>query len=539
MAVKLGRNEYPSGHDSSDFDACGPAAVKDGEFDNNYLCDMGCFMQEDVDSNKYYHGAVVQSTKNQKWYFYVEYGRVGAGKPSYQFTECGDKSEAHNTYRKQLKSKNTGRGEWEDHKALGQRLIPKKDKNGKVKDLYLVRPQATRSTGLPCARTIKTAEGNKPKKKATKKSSKKKAPVADANTLSLMRDLNVATISYTKGAMSDDALPTQSAIDTGRSILQESLKRVKKVGNDVEEQVNDTELKQLTRDLYSIIPKKKGRNDAADLWILSQDNINLWDLDLDTFESALYATDLGDETDDPFGGMKITMRHIVKKEEIGAFLNDWAPDATRNVHGHLNGRMKIKNLWFVERAGDVSRLTKAQDEIVKSRKRTKAGDKPLHQPSTRPDLTRDEGKKYVQSNTCMMFHGTRSVNVSGILRESLRLPNQLVGVATNGAMFGPGLYWADDWKKSAGYCSLGNGYYSRGSGTVQGRGAFMFIADVALGKSHIAKGSSGYTKAPDGCHSVFGKMNHTSAWGGTLMNNEFIVYKANQNRLRYLIEFDV
>ena len=68
--------------------------------------------------------------------------------------------------------------------------------------------------------------------------------------------------------------------------------------------------------------------------------------------------------------------------------------------------------------------------------------------------------------------------------------------------------------------------------------AFMFVADVALGKCHVASGAKGYTKAPTGTHSVFGKMNKTGSWGGSLMNNEFIVYKANQNRLRYLVEFE-
>jgi poly [ADP-ribose] polymerase len=105
-------------------------------------------------------------------------------------------------------------------------------------------------------------------------------------------------------------------------------------------------------------------------------------------------------------------------------------------------------------------------------------------------------------------------------------------------MFGPGLYWADDWGKSAGYCSLNNGYYSRGSGSVRNRGAFMFIADVALGKSHVADDAHGYTKAPTGTHSVFGKAGHTGSWGGSLMNNEFITYNNNQNRLRYLVEFE-
>jgi poly [ADP-ribose] polymerase len=124
------------------------------------------------------------------------------------------------------------------------------------------------------------------------------------------------------------------------------------------------------------------------------------------------------------------------------------------------------------------------------------------------------------------------VNVSGILREALRLPKQLVGVVITGAMFGPGLYFADDWKKSAGYTSLTNSYWSGGSGAVKGRDAFMFAADVVLGSPYVAPKWGGYTSPPKGHHCVFGK-----AGDSGVQNNEFIIYSPNQNRLRYLAEF--
>jgi len=137
-----------------------------------------------------------------------------------------------------------------------------------------------------------------------------------------------------------------------------------------------------------------------------------------------------------------------------------------------------------------------------------------------------------------MFHGTRSVNVAGLLRESWRLPSNLKGVKITAWMFGPGCYWADDWKKSAGYTSLHNAYYAKGSGNVRGRGAFMFIADVVLGASYIAPRAKGFTKAPTGCHSVCGLRGHTQARYGALQNNEFITYDTDQCRARYLVEFN-
>ena len=44
--------------------------------------------------------------------------------------------------------------------------------------------------------------------------------------------------------------------------------------------------------------------------------------------------------------------------------------------------------------------------------------------------------------------------------------------------------------------------------------------------------------APRGFDSVWGKAGHTLAWGGTLAHDEFIVYKAAQQTLRYLVLFD-
>jgi hypothetical protein len=165
--------------------------------------------------------------------------------------------------------------------------------------------------------------------------------------------------------------------------------------------------------------------------------------------------------------------------------------------------------------------------------------RPLHQPMERPDINPEMAKKYKESHTTLMFHGTRSVNVSGILREDLRLPNQLVGVSINGALLGPGVYFADDWKKSAGYTSIPNSHWSKGSGSIAGRGGFMFISEVIVGEPHLAPKNHGYTKPPFNCHTVYGKGGHTNITGyGVLQNNEWITYQANQHRLLYLVEFE-
>ncbi len=535
MATKLQKDTYPNQSTSEDFQCFGPPTTKDGEFENSKICDMGCFTQDGKDTNKYYHGAVVQHKKTKKWYTYFEWGRTGASKPSFQFIECSSEAEACQEFAKQLHSKNDKRGEWVT--VAGIRTLQAKQ----GKDCYLVRPMATRSTGLPDARSIKTNEGAKkpanneektkdeksaPKKKATKQAK----PKADEPTLALMRDLNVATIAYTRGSMADSSIPTQTAIDEARTLLLEAEKRIIKVGDDVNKQVKDKDLMQITTMMYGRIPKIKPVGAAASTWILSKDNILRWRADLDAFESALYASDIEEQPDqDPFAGMSITMEWLPPDSKEGKFVHEWWPKATANRHSWV-GKMKVKNLWCVDRHDDRDHFAEAQKAIAAEEPTIK--EKALFQPDKRTDLKAALAKQYTKTNTALLFHGTRSVNVSGILRESLRLPKQLVGVVITGAMFGPGLYFADDWKKSAGYTSLRNSVWSGGSGGVNGRDAFMFAVDVALGSPFVAPHAKGYTEPPKGHHSVFGKGGKSG-----VQNNEYVVYRREQHKLRYLIEF--
>lgn len=525
--AKIDKNSFPSGSSPNDYQCFGPAATKDGEFESAKICDMGCFDQSGSDHNKYYHAAIVKHRTSGKWYVYFEWGRTGASKPNFQFEEAAHESDAQHIFAKQLHSKNDKRGEWVT--LAGIKTLQAKE----GKDCYLVRPMATRSTGLPDAKTIKSNEGGKKVVTATPANGSAKKPTrrVDDHTLRLMHDLSVATVSYARGSMADASIPTQKALDEGRDILQEAQKVLIVVGDNIDDQVKNKSLVQLTNVLYSRIPKKKALHSAPQEWILSKNNIMAWMADIDAFESALYATDIDDKVeDDPFAGMPLHMEWIDPKTELGKFLYGWWPRATGNRHGGV-GSMKIKNMWKVDRHGDEAKVVRAQDEVLSGKPSIR--ERPSYQPPERSDC-QDAAltKRYHDTNTALLFHGTRSVNVTGILREALRLPKNLVGVVITGAMFGPGLYFADDWKKSAGYTSLHGSYWSSGAGGVRGRDAFMFAADVVLGVPHVAPGPRGYTAPPSGHHCVFGKAGHSQ-----VQNNEWIVFQAHQNRLRYLVEF--
>lgn len=529
MGVKLEKNTYPAGHSAEDFQCYGPPALKDGEFGSVKIADMGCFTQELRDSNKYYHAAVVTSKKSNAHFVYFEWGRTGAKNPNFQFVQCNSESDAQNEFAGQCRDKNDKRGEWTT--ISGSRVL--RAKAGK--DCYLVRAMATRSTGLPDAKTIKANDGAKVKVVESKaeaetdvKSSKPSAPKrrSDAHTLALLRDLGQATVSYTRGSMADASLPTQTSIEEARSFLDEAVKCVGVVGDDVDLQVKDKDLLTLTSLMYGRIPKKKVLRCPDKDWILNKDNIGAWRLDLDAFESALYAEEqIEQQVADPLDGQPYFLEYIDPKSQDGSWLYKWWPKATANRHGHV-GSMNIKNLWRVTRHGDHDKLVKAQTGLLKSK--PSISERPPHQPGERPDLDAAEAKVYRDTNTACLFHGTRQVNVTGILREMLRLPKQLSGVVITGAMFGSGMYMADDWKKSAGYTD--GGYYSRA--TRSSRGCFMFLCDVVLGNPWIAPHSGGYAGPPKGHHCIYGKAGHSG-----VVNNEWITFERDCVELRYLAEF--
>lgn len=537
MATKLDRKSFPTGHSAHDFACFGPTATQDGAFDNVMMVDLGCMNQEEADSNKFYHAAVVQSKKNLIWFTYFEWGRTGAKNRDYQFLQCSSKEEAQRELAKQCHDKNDKRGVW---KTVGSvKLLTAKP----GKDVYLVRDLAKRDVGLPDAQTI-CSHNAVPTVTVNKKVTGNRF---DTESTRLMRDLLGGAVTYTRAAIEGGAIPSQKAIDQGRELVQEVLKRLIVVGDDVQDQIADKQIRNLTYALYAQIPKKKPLHCPDEDWILSnytsktrhQSTLDIWGQDFDAFESALKAGNVEVTTgNDPFNGFAsdFHMEWIDPKSEVGNYLMQWWPNATRNVHANV-GKLKIKNLWKIRRENDEKVFRSYHQEVLNQIPKNWVGERPLHQDKNRADLSVEDRKRYYDANVCMTFHGTRSVNVGGICRENLRLPKNLVGVKTNGALIGPGLYFADDFKKSVGYTSDPNSFWITEKGAVAGRNAFMFVCDTIIGVPHIAPQGYGYTSAPAGKHSVFGKANYTSCNGGKLKNNEWVTYNTKQHVLRYLAEF--
>jgi hypothetical protein len=500
---KLKRKELPASHTKNSFNCFGPVAEKDGQFDDTMLCDMGCFTQDESDTNKYYHAAVVQSQINNQWYVYLEWGKVGNTTNDFQFYECSFKEEAIREYKSQLHSKNDKRGEWFDHPVLGKMLRAKAGK-----DCYLVRPQIVRTTGLDSAKNIANISSIPvTQAQATQKTNKHK------EVESLLRDINVGTLDYARTSMSTGSIPTLDALNQARLICEQAAKTS-----------DDNDLRLLSNTIYSLIPKKKSKGQP---WLLSSDNIKSWLDDIDSYEDAINQMQCSTttSTSEPF-----ELEYMEVGSDIRKFIESYFKHATNNRHAWIPGEMVIKHVWKIIRS-DSDRITPSQKELCS--KSSSFKEKPIFQPERGGiDLTSQEVDLYNGSNTSLLIHGTRSVNVGGILRSTLKLPKQLSGVSINGAMFGGGIYFADDWRKSAGYTSLKRAYYASGSGAIQNRDAFMFLADVVLGQCYVPNGTKAFVEPPAGFHSVLGKANVSG-----VANNEFITYYTESNSLRYLVEF--
>lgn len=530
MATKLAKGIIPGNGSLNDFQCFGPVASKDGQFEDVMLADLGCFKQGEVDSNKYYHAAIVQCKSNSKWYVYCEWGRTGNTKPQFQFVECYSKADAQEAFSDQLHSKNDKRGQWV--RVSGIATLEAKP----GKDVYLVREQAVRTTGLPDAKNITSMVTGTVV--VSKKTNGKKITVQPEVT-SLLRDLNVGTVAYTRSNMATNDLPTKKAISEAKDILQAARGRIAVLPT-IEDQLADRDLVLLTNTLYSRIPKIKKRNAQVDEWLLTGNNIDRWNLDLEAFESALGAVAVEETNENPYGELPLEMEWLGNARnpltDMAKWICMWMPEATNNKHSYLRA-LKIRGIWAIHRKDGLDDISEFQKGIASIEER------PLFQEAlkTRPDLTPEQRKAWRKSNTSLLFHGTRSCNVRGILASTLKMPANLVGVHTTAAMFGQAIYFADDFKKSVGYTSHSDAVYTSGAGCIPNRTAFIFLGDVALGNVYVAPRPAGFVAPPVGFNSVMGKGGHTKVRPNSekrLMNNEYIVYRSRQNTLKYLIEFD-
>jgi len=132
------------------------------------------------------------------------------------------------------------------------------------------------------------------------------------------------------------------------------------------------------------------------------------------------------------------------------------------------------------------------------------------------------GKKI--GNIKDLWHGTKASNLLSIMRKGLIIPPSSSPHCT-GRMWGNGIYFSDISTKALNYATN----FWGGGGNMDR--TFMFLAQVAMGKSYVPRGS--YENLPKaGYDSTFAQPSVSG-----IMNNEMIVYHTHQANLAYLIEF--
>jgi hypothetical protein len=566
MGTKLGKKEIPSGHAAGDFKYVGRPAKDQGDFGSDVgLADMACVNQfGEANNSKYYHGGVVQSTKTNGWFCYFQWGRIKSAGESwvsgsfreqdFQFVECSSEADARSDFAKQMNSKNTKRLV---SKQVGGVTVwmAKPDDDG-----YIVQSLATRTRGLPDAYQIKDKSGivasdgggQAPLKDSvgvgkTPGSSALPGPrpsrIYHPAEIALVAALMGGTKDYTRSlSKASGVVPTMDAITRVRDqLIPAALTRCAAVGNDVQDQLRDDDLKAISKMVFAMVPQHipRGGLQPEDA-ILNAGNILRIQQDLDAFESALKGEDFSVETTktttvDADTALNAKLTWVDPNSEIGRWVANTYRSMTRNRHGDLAGQtLKIMNMFAIERPDRDARFVASVKAMAAKRTRLSNDVPPGLQPSKRPDLT-DVGDWASQANVFVGIHGTRGVNVGPILGSHLRLPKSLAGVQITGAAFGHGIYFATDLKKSWGY----TGYSSRwgsGGGNITGRGAFMFLADVVGGQFHYPRSAWGINddKCPGGADSVYAHPSKITS----LANDEHVIFNADHCRLRYLIEMD-
>jgi len=125
--------------------------------------------------------------------------------------------------------------------------------------------------------------------------------------------------------------------------------------------------------------------------------------------------------------------------------------------------------------------------------------------------------------TMELFHGSRNENILSIMQKGLLI--KPASAVHTGSMFGAGIYFASDVTKSANYC-WGFGSADRNEHY------YMFLCEVATGKiKDFDTPQTHLRSAPWGYNSVRGVK------GSHLLHDEYIVYKQNQVKLKYIVEF--
>jgi len=318
---------------------------------------------------------------------------------------------------------------------------------------------------------------------------------------------------------------TNKQIDLGQEKLNEAkeiLNNSKKLSSDDKKKIES-----LTNDFYSLIPHNLGSGARGRLDHLLLDDLKKIYTKEDDLNTLLDAKDvvlISNDIDEKYKSLDADFNYIDHHDPIFKWIEKMVLETRAHNHRWL-GKIAVHNVWGLKRNKEYDIFYNAAKEIVKECGKQVIPDI-LKQHIKRVDLDEERNSLYNKANVLPLFHGTRTQNVSGIVKNGL-LIRPATAIIT-GAMYGNAIYMASNSSKSINYCDISNSYWAKGNSST----GFLFLNDCTLGNQLIAKHSYQYSNQnikPN--HSVWAK------GGADLVNDEFMLYNTDQHNIRYLIEF--
>ncbi|WOG94738.1 hypothetical protein DCAR_0314035 [Daucus carota subsp. sativus] len=303
-----------------------------------------------------------------------------------------------------------------------------------------------------------------------------------------------------------------------RSTISEGYKVLRKIA-DVIGQSDRKKLEQLSGEFYTVIPHDFGFRKMREFVIDSPQKLKHKLEMVEALGEIVVATKLLEEDmgmqEDPLYSSYQRLNCELLPLDVDSKEFSIVSKYMKNTHAktHSNYTVDIVQIFRVSREGEAERFKKFS------------------------------GTK----NRMLLWHGSRLTNWTGILKQGLRIAPPEAPVT--GYMFGKGVYFADMFSKSANYCCS----------TPTATSGVLLLCEVALGdmaellnakydadKLPVGKLSTkGVGKtAPDlseaetledGVVVPLGKPKQHSDVQASLLYNEYIVYNADQIRMRYVI----
>jgi len=436
-------------------------------------------------NNKFYIIEIQKNSGNDCLQLFSNYGRLGGGSV-YEIRKCWKENsdpvsfdEIKDEYDAIIKKKFRGKS--------------KKNKDGiTVRETYSIVDVISPNVGSTNIKNKTTVIKETNIQVTTKSKNSEVSRILTQLAQENIHDiLSKTSLKFSKaGGLETELGPVTSGhIDNAKLLLNDLNPLIKRLNDLSQDENNDLIL--TNNKYYSLIPRSFGQRISDDDLIKSPDKLKE---EYELLDGLRAAIKLGtfqniDNSENKLEVGLLIMKSTIKKykEIVNYFEN------SRN-HNQLNA-WKIKNIFTVS----------------ESKIRKDAFDK----------LSKKIG------NVDELFHGSRSTNILSILVNGLIIPPSSAGHCT-GRMFGDGIYSSNCSTKALNYAT---GYWDGSSGH---RNAFMFITKFAMGNVQYCK-TFNYGGAKPPYDSVIGL---TKKDGGSLMNNEQIVYNIDQVSITHLIELE-